>query len=94
VLRRLVRGTGVPLLRQTGVMIGKWIEANPQWGPESVNLAVKSCQSFYGWAVRQELIQVDPSRHLDTAKVPCGLPQPIPEPVLAEALPGRTGRAG
>lgn len=56
------------------------------WSAETRKSARSSLRSFYGWAVDDGRIGVDPSRPLPSIAVPAGKPKPTPEDVLERAL--------
>ena len=85
-VRRMAAGTGTRLLEVTPVDLRRWVTDNPSWGPVSVNLARKAAASFYRWAMYEELLDVDPSAAMPSARVRQGLPKPVPEDVLAAAI--------
>jgi len=60
--------------------------SRPHLGPEARAAAVSHVKGFYGWLLREELIDVDPSARLDRPRRPRHLPRPMPEHILSRAL--------
>ena len=54
--------------------------------PESRRGMVSAWRGFYKWAVPRGYAISDPTQHLAAVRVPMGLPRPIPEEALTQAL--------
>lgn len=54
--------------------------------PSTRNLWIAHLGGFYKWAIDEELIAKNPMRRVPRAEAPAGLPRPVPENVLEEAL--------
>lgn len=60
--------------------------ATERWATETRRSHKATLRSFYKWARRTGLIAVDPTEDLHAIKPSRGMPKPIPEPALAQAL--------
>lgn len=60
--------------------------SHPTWKPET-RKSVRSCfRSFFRWAVRSGLLEVDPSEPLPPVRIPRAVPRPTPEHVVRSGL--------
>lgn len=64
----------------------RYILACGRWKPETRKSVRGTLGSFFRWAHGTGIVDVDPTRGLDTVRVPAGVARPIPEDVLHEAL--------
>jgi site-specific recombinase XerD len=64
--------------------------SNPNWKPQTKKSHRSSVRSFYGWALRSELIDKDPIVDLRPIKVPTGKPRPAPEENVKSAIANAT----
>jgi len=60
--------------------------ARPGWSPETRKSARATVRRFYGWALDEGVVDVDPARRLPAVRVPRAVPRPTPLKVFAEAL--------
>ena len=63
----------------------KWL-ARPGWSPETRKSARGVARAFFRWCHGLEIIDVDPARNLAPVKVPPGVPRPVPDQMLKDAL--------
>lgn len=63
----------------------KWL-ARPGWSPETRKSARGVARAFFRWCHGVGLIDVDPARALAPVKVPPGVPRPVPDQMLKDAL--------
>ena len=54
--------------------------------PQSRRAVMSSLQGFYSWAVKRQHVAANPAADIRPVRVNPGIPKPIPEPVLADAL--------
>ncbi|OKL49288.1 hypothetical protein BM477_04715 [Boudabousia marimammalium] len=59
--------------------------ANPEWSPETRKSARSVAVVFFGWTFRQGITR-DVAGHLDTVRVPQGVPRPAPDNITERAL--------
>lgn len=64
--------------------------SQPNWKPETRKTARTVVRSFYGWALDEELITVDPSRRLPPVPIPPTVPKPVPDALIHSALAATT----
>lgn len=50
-----------------------FIVAHPQWSGETINSVISTFSVFYKWAVRNKLIETDPTYYLERARVQRGV---------------------
>ena len=62
-----------------------WL-AQPTWARETRRSMRAGIRGFYRWAVRQQLVEEDPSLDLRPIRPGSPRPRPFPERMLAEAL--------
>lgn len=60
--------------------------ATAEWSPAYRKKVYASYRAFFYWAKRRRLIDRNPSKRLDTVRVPRYLPRPLPEEVVLEAF--------
>jgi integrase len=82
-LRRLERQAG-PLLTLTRHDLVAWLGQHPRASTRSTLQSY--LRSFYGWAVLEEFLDVDPTRRIPTVKTPRAVPRPVPTDELVAAL--------
>lgn len=63
----------------------KWL-ARPGWSPETRKSARGVARAFFRWCHGLEIIDIDPARNLAPVKVPPGVPRPVPDQMLKDAL--------
>jgi integrase/recombinase XerC len=87
VLHGVARVAGVPILDVTRDDMLAWqMSRADQLAPGSLITKISYVRGFYRWALREGLIEVDPSEALEPPRAPRRLPRPIPEDALASAL--------
>lgn len=64
------------------------------WGPNTRKSARSALKAFFGWAMDEGLIAVDPTGPLKPVKVPKGVPHPAPSGPLRAALETASDRDG
>jgi integrase/recombinase XerC len=84
-LRRLDDSLPRGLLLATRAELTAFL-ATSGWAQETRHSVRSAMRGFYQWAEDEELLGKDPSRRLPSVRVPAGVPHPVPELVLAEAL--------
>lgn len=93
-LLRLARFHDVDLLHVTSEQIGAFRDrltaAGQPLAPSSQSAELAHFRAFYKWAILEDLIVSDPMLRVPMPRVPRGIPRPIPEDELAEAI--RTAR--
>lgn len=81
---RIVRG--LPDWRHaTTCDLEHWLAAST-WSPDTRKVARASLRSFYAWAHREQLVDVDPAQPLKPIRVPDAQPRPVSEEQLRRAL--------
>lgn len=83
-LRRLARQVD-PLEARTSDLV-TFLGTYAEQAPESRKSALMSLRSFYRWALEHGYRADDPTRGLRPVKTPAGVPRPIPDELLEEAL--------
>lgn len=87
VLSRLRRWHGGPVLYLDHETLARWQEDRSRAiKPQSLRGEMTVLRSFYGWCVREELLDVDPTARLDMPKVGRRLPRPISDAKYLLAL--------
>lgn len=67
--------------------IEEWLwEAQPDLAPASRHAYRKGLRSFYQWAIREGILDVDPTDRVPTPNLPTYRPHPMPTPLLITAL--------
>jgi integrase/recombinase XerC len=84
-LERMATRMGMPLLDATPADVKAWREALTVTG-NTVKGYVSHAQDFYAWAVREGLTGVNPADGLPLPRLVRGLPRPIGEGDLMEAV--------
>lgn len=83
-LRRMTTETGSPLDATTREQVQAWIDARNAPATKRVYLA--HARGFYGWALDEGLLTIDPTRRVHAPKIPKREPHPMPEFDLARAM--------
>lgn len=84
-LTRVADFTGQDPLDATWQEIERWL-ADLDVQPHSRGYYLSDLRAFYGWAIRRELRDDDPTARLDQPKRPKYLPRPIPTKQLQDAI--------
>lgn len=84
-MRRLVVVAELPLLEVPPDILAKFA-AWPTHGPDARCATVSHLRGFYGWAVKEDLIEIDPTRKLERPHRPRRLPRPMPDDNVTIAL--------
>lgn len=77
---------GPALLKLTAEDLAAWQDSIVNYSPRYRQVWSVHVRQFYRWAHANDLIRVDPSRALLTVRIPRGVPHPISEDDLEEAL--------
>ena len=86
-LRRLRRWHGGPVLYLDHETLSRWQETRARAiKPQSLRGEMSVIRAFYGWCVREELLDVDPTARLDMPRVGRRLPRPISDTKFTLAL--------
>lgn len=62
--------------------------ANPAWSPETRKGHRSSLKTMFSWAYESGRLSYNPAARLPGVRVPIGVPQPAPEPVIRDAING------
>ena len=73
------------LVTATGADLEQWL-ASKDVSAVSRNNYLSALRTYYRWALRNELVKVDPTAWVDKARTPRNLPRPIATEDLAKAL--------
>ena len=84
VLNALVRDLGDPMVLAQADIEG-WLDGKDLCPRSRANYTSDIC-AFYEWAVRSEVLVVNPARRIDRPRLPRIVPRPISDTDLAEAL--------
>lgn len=84
-LRAFERHAQVALLEATSNDIERWIN-RPELAPNTRRCYLAILQSFYRWAVRNSIVDTDPTVPIDPIRARRTLPRPISDRDLAVAL--------
>ena len=63
----------------------RWL-ARPSWSAESRKSARGAARSFFRWCHGKGILEVDPAKDLAPVIVPPGVPRPVPDAMLNDAL--------
>lgn len=58
----------------------------PSWGAEARRSAHTALHGFFRWAIRSELIAIDPMRNLQNRSAPAGVPRPAADAIVLDAI--------
>lgn len=89
VLRRLNAEVGDTLTLGKTELIG-WLAAYDL--PSTRSTVLSYLRAYYRWALREDLLEADPTTRIPTVKVPNGKPRPADVDVIAAALANATPR--
>ncbi|MFD5600826.1 tyrosine-type recombinase/integrase [Leucobacter sp. NPDC058333] len=85
-VRRLLIKIG-PAASVTQIQLERFIDDHTShWSAAYRKKVYASYRIFFYWARKRQFIDVNPSRHLDTVRVPRYLPRPAPEEVVLKAF--------
>lgn len=85
VARRLSEFAGASLFCVTTEQIEAWLDSR-SISARTRYTDISHLSAFYRWAVREGLLETDPTTRIDRPKVPAGLPRPIDTDDLRYAL--------
>lgn len=88
---RWLEGRGASLRTATQELMQQW-RAGLRVGPSAVRAYVAALRSYYRWAIWSQRVGLDPTRDLPLPAEPKGIPRPIPEDLLIQALINAPGR--
>lgn len=90
-LARAAHWAGGPILKLTEDELKRWQQSrSTELQPEPLRTEMSHLRAFYSWALDERLIRVDPMRRLPLPKVHRGLPRPISDDLLAQAITAAT----
>lgn len=85
--RLLAAWAGSPILYLAHDDLTRWqVERTSQVGTASIRSAMGAHRSFYRWAVREGLLDVDPTARLRMPRPPRRLPRPMPDALYRTAM--------
>ncbi len=86
--RRIIEriGATVDLADVTRQDIETFLDSNPRWTASTLHTYLGHLRSFYGWAVFEDRLDVDPTFRIPITRVPGNLPRPITHADLDRAL--------
>lgn len=67
--------------------IERWCDAR-HLTPKGRYDSISTCHAFFAWAIREELVEADPTESIDRPRLPAHLPRPIDDTDLEAALAG------
>lgn len=85
ILYRMDQTLPTPLDRTCEAEIKVWIFRRG-WKKSTINQRLAIARSFFGWAVREELLYLDPTVNLPSPTVPKGVPRPPADELVAIIL--------
>lgn len=85
VARRLAAHAGCPLLDVTTEQIEEWLDSR-RTSPRTRYTDISHVAAFFRWAIREELVDRDPTARIDRPKVNAGIPRPIDTADLRRAI--------
>lgn len=91
VLARFRRERGVDVLEAGRDVVEDWYESLTV-GSANRATQLSHVKSYVSWAIRHDIITVDPTARLDRPRIPRSLPRPISEDRLRVAIEGAEGR--
>src|SRR5215471_11855606 len=77
-LQRVCRFTGGHVISVTAEQLTQYL-SRPGRCPDTRRSELSHLRSFYRWAIREGLLTTDPTVGIETPKVPCRLPRPMPD---------------
>lgn len=78
---------GQPILKLTEDDLKRWqLQRSAEIQPEPRRTELSHARQFYRWALNEKLIRVDPTAKLPLPRVARGLPRPMSDAKLADAL--------
>jgi integrase len=90
-LAHLARGVGVPLGAVSRPVLVSFL-AGQRWAPATRRSYLSGVRGFFGWAVANGFVVDDPAARLPVVKAPAGVPRPLPDDVMAQALSAASPR--
>lgn len=84
-VRRLLEFVGRPICDVATSDLVAWL-GSQTWGPATRASARASIQTFFEWTTESGYTTTDPAAALPPVRVPRGLPRPLPDPLIFDAL--------
>lgn len=83
-INKLARDFDLTMVSESALIT--WLQQWDHLAPETRRAMLASFRMFYKWAIRSGYVSVDPTLNLRAIKVPPGIPRPISEVALQQAL--------